>query len=169
LAVRYPAAQVVHDVLYVIDGRIVTSAGIASGIDLALHLVATAHGPAIAARIAREMVVYARRNGDDRQASAMLRHRSHINDTVHRLQDHIDGHYAARLPLADLAQAVGCSERTVTRLFARATGLTPLRYQQLLRVERAEHLIGQGATVETAANTVGFEDARMLRRLRSRP
>ncbi|GAA3439828.1 GlxA family transcriptional regulator [Kutzneria kofuensis] len=169
LARRYPAATVVHDVLYVIDGRIVTSAGIASGIDLALHLVATAHGPAIAARIAREMVIYARRNGDDRQASAMLRHRSHINDTVHRLQDHIDGHYTARLPLAELARAVGCSERTVTRLFTRATGLTPLRYQQLLRLERAEHLIGQGATVESAAHAVGFEDARMLRRLRARP
>jgi len=169
LARRYPLAQVVHDVLYVIDGRIVTSAGIASGIDLALHLVASAHGPAVAARIAREMVVYARRNGDDHQASAMLRHRSHVNDTVHRLQDHIDGHYTARLPLAELAKAVGCSERTVTRLFTRATGLTPLRYQQLLRVERAEHLIGLGATMETAAHTVGFEDARMLRRLRARP
>ena len=64
--------------------------------------------------------------------------------------------------------AAGCSERTVTRLFGKATGMTPLRYQQALRVERADHLIGQGATVETAARNVGFEDARMLRRLRSR-
>ena len=99
----------------------------------------------------------------------MLRHRSHLSDTVHRLQDHIDSRYTARLPLAELARAVGCSERTVTRLFAQATGLTPLRYQQLLRLERAEHLIGQGATMDSAAHAVGFEDARMLRRLRSRP
>jgi transcriptional regulator GlxA family with amidase domain len=168
LAARFPAATVVKDVLYVIDGRIVTSAGIASGIDLALHLVATAHGPAVAARIAREMVIYARRNGDAQQASAMLRHRSHLNDTVHRLQDRIDAGYTKKLLLADLAHAVGCSERTVTRLFTQATGLTPLRYQQLLRLERAEHLIGQGATVDSAAHAVGFEDARMLRRLRAR-
>jgi transcriptional regulator GlxA family with amidase domain len=53
-------------------------------------------------------------------------------------------------------------------LFDRTLGMTPLRYQQLLRVERAEHLIGHGATVEAAARAVGFEDARMLRRLRSR-
>jgi transcriptional regulator GlxA family with amidase domain len=46
--------------------------------------------------------------------------------------------------------------------------VTPLRYQQLLRLERAEHLIGHGATVEAAARTVGFTDARMLRRLRAR-
>ncbi|GAA1459344.1 isochorismatase family protein [Nocardiopsis exhalans] len=50
-----------------------------------------------------------------------------------------------------------------------ATGLTPLRYQQRLRLERAEQLIGEGATMESAARTVGFQDARMLRRLRSNP
>ena len=64
--------------------------------------------------------------------------------------------------------ARGVSERTLTRLFTDATGQTPLRYQQVLRVERAEYLIGHGATVEAAARAVGFADARMLRRLRAR-
>ncbi|MET9230764.1 DJ-1/PfpI family protein [Lentzea sp. NPDC003310] len=168
LARRYPAAQVVRDVLFVEDNRVVTSAGIASGIDLALHLVAVRHGPTVAAAIARTMVIYARRNGDDQQASVLLRHRSHVNETVHRIQDVIESRLDERLSLAELALYAGCSERTVTRLFGRATGMTPLKYQQALRVERAEHLIGQGATVETAARNVGFEDARMLRRLRSR-
>ncbi len=169
LARRHPAAHVVRDVLYVVDGRVATSAGIASGIDLALHLVATRHGPGDAARVAREMVVYARRNGDEHQTSAMLRHRSHVDDTVHHVQDMIDARFTARLPLAELARAAGCSQRTMTRQFGRATGLTPLRYQQLLRVERAEHLIGHGTTVQAAARAVGFEDPRMLRRLRTRP
>jgi len=168
LARRYPDAAVVRDVLYVCDDRVVTSAGIASGIDLALHLVAQRHGPAVAARVAREMVVYARRNGDERQHSAMLRHRAHLSDVVHRVQDRIDAGFAAPLPLADLAGGAGVSERTLTRLFTAATGRTPLRYQQLLRVERAEYLIGHGATAEAAARAVGFTDARMLRRLRSR-
>ncbi|GGM09381.1 GlxA family transcriptional regulator [Dactylosporangium sucinum] len=168
LAARYPGARVLRDVLYVIDERVVTSAGIASGIDLALHLVATRHGPAVAARVAREMVVYARRNGDERQDSAMLRHRAHLSDVVHRVQDLIDGRFTERLPLRDLASSAGVSERTLTRAFGEATGLTPLRYQQMLRLERAEHLIGHGATVEAAARAAGFEDARMLRRLRSR-
>ncbi|MEV6929149.1 AraC family transcriptional regulator [Dactylosporangium sp. NPDC051485] len=168
LAERYPAARVVRDVLYVVDDRVVTSAGIASGIDLALHLVAARHGPAVAARVAREMVVYARRNGDAPQHSVMLRHRDHVSDVVHRAQDVIDGRFTERLPLRALAVAAGVSERTLTRAFGEATGLTPLRYQQLLRVERAEHLIGHGATVEAAARAAGFEDARMLRRLRAR-
>ncbi|AGZ44835.1 GlxA family transcriptional regulator [Actinoplanes friuliensis] len=168
LARRYPRASVVRDVLYVEDDRVITSAGIASGIDLALHLIAVRHGPAAAAQVARQMVVYARRNGDEQQFSAMLRHRAHLSDVVHRVQDRIDAGFTEPLPLTELARAAGVSERTLTRLFESATGQTPLRYQQLLRVERAEHLIGHGSTMESAARAVGFGDARMLRRLRAR-
>ncbi|GAA2074239.1 GlxA family transcriptional regulator [Actinomadura alba] len=169
LARRYPRATVVRDVLFTTDDRVVTSAGIASGIDLALHLVATRHGPAGAAQVAREMVVYARRNGHEPQASAMLRYRSHLDDIVHRAQNLIDDRFDEPLRLPALAAAVGVSERTLTRLFTRATGgLTPLRYQQTLRLERAEHLISHGTTIGTAARSVGFEDPRMLSRLRAR-
>jgi transcriptional regulator GlxA family with amidase domain len=168
LARRYPRATVVRDVLYVVDDRVITSAGIASGIDLTLHLIATRHGPELAARIARQMVVYARRNGHEQQASAMLRHRGHLSDVVHRAQDLIDAQFAEALPLNDLSHSCGVSPRTLTRLFGESVGMTPLRYQQTLRLERAEHLIGHGQTVEAAARAVGFEDARMLRRLRAR-
>ncbi|MCD0445072.1 DJ-1/PfpI family protein [Glycomyces sp. A-F 0318] len=164
---RFPAATVLRDRLFTSEDRVVTSAGIASGIDLALHLVATRHGPALAARIARGMVVYARRGGEASQVSVMLRHRSHLSDAVHRVQDVIDARFAEPLRLAGLAAGAGVSERTLTRLFNAATGMTPLRYQSLLRLERAEHLIAQGGTVEAAARAVGFADARMLRRLRA--
>lgn len=167
LATRYPSARVVRDVLYVTDDRVVSSAGIASGIDLALHLVANQHGPAASARVARSMVVYARRNGDAPQDSAMLLHRSHLNDVAHRAQDLIDARFTERLPLPTLATATAVSPRTLTREFGRAVGMTPLRYQQLLRLERANYLIGHGQTVDAAARAVGFEDARMLRRLRT--
>ena len=168
LARRYPDAHVVRDVLYVVDGRIATSAGIASGIDLALHLIAVRDGPDVAARVAREMVVYARRNGDEQQASAMFRYRNHLSDLAHRVQDHIEARFTEPLPLARLAGECGVSERTLTRRFTAATGMTPLRYQQVLRLERAEHLIGHGGTAEAAARAVGFTDPRMLRRLRAR-
>jgi transcriptional regulator GlxA family with amidase domain len=113
------------------------------------------------------MVIYTRRNGTAAQESAMLRHRVHLSDQVHRAQELIDARFDSPLRLSELARAVGVSERTLTRGFTRATGLTPLRYQQTLRVERAEALITQGSTVESAARSVGFEDARMLRRLRA--
>lgn len=168
LARRHPATSVVRDVLFVSDGGVVTSAGIASGIDLALHLLAEECGPGEAARVAREMVVYARRNGDEQQASAMLRHRAHLDDAVHRVQDVIDARFTEPLPLSELAADAGISERTLTRSFSKATGLTPLRYQQVLRLERADHLIGRGATAESAARAAGFADGRMLHRIRAR-
>lgn len=168
LARRWPRARVVRDVLFVPDGGIITSAGIASGIDLALYLITVWHGPAAAAEIAREMVVYVRRNGDAPQASAMLRHRGHLVDIVHRVQDTIDARYRSPLPLPELAASAGVSERTLSRAFVAATGLTPLRYQQLLRVEHAEYLIGAGETAEAAARAAGFDSPRMLRRLRAR-
>lgn len=167
LARRFPAVRVVRDVLYVVDGPVVTSAGIASGIDLALHLVAVDHGPALAVRVARTMVVSARRNGSAPQDSAMLRHRDHLSDVVHRVQDVIDARFSQALPLDVLACEVGVSERTLTRLFRATTGMTPLRYQQTLRLERAERLLDSGWTVESTARSVGFSDARMLRRLRA--
>lgn len=166
LARRHPRARVVPDVLFVEDDRVMTSAGIASGIDLALHILARRHGPGLAAQVARDMVVFARRNGEAAQLSPLLRYRSHVDELVHRVQDVIDEQFDRPLPLARLADVARASPRTLTRAFATATGLTPLRYQQMLRRERAEHLMAQGVTVEAAAREVGFEDARMLRRLR---
>jgi transcriptional regulator GlxA family with amidase domain len=169
LARSFPKASILRDVLFVEDDRVVTSAGIASGIDLALRLVAVEHGPTVASRVARAMVVFSRRNGHDRQQSVMLRHRGHLSDAVHRAQDIIDDGFTQTLRLSDVAAKIGTSERTLTRQFTKVTGLTPLRYQQALRLERAEHQLGQGATMESAARDAGFEDARMLRRLRTRP
>jgi len=167
LARRFPAVKVVPDVLYVVDDRVATSAGVASGIDLALHVIAVDHCPALAARVARSMVVHARRNGASPQESAMLRHRDHLSDVVHRVQDVLDRRFAEPLPLRELAQGAGVSERTLTRLFRAATGLTPLKYQQLLRLEQADQLLSQGWTMDSAAQRIGLSDARMLRRLRA--
>ena len=64
------------------------------------------------------MVVYARRNGDEQQASAMLRHRNHLSDVAHRAQDRIEARVRRPAPLADLARACGVSERTLTRRFS---------------------------------------------------
>ncbi len=166
LAARNPRAHIVPDVLFTTDDRIYTSAGIASGIDLALHILEQRHGPTVATQVARGMVVFARRNGDAAQLSVMLRYRSHVDELVHRVQDHIDENFRSGLPLATLASVAKASPRTVTRAFATATGITPLQYQQLLGQERAQLLIGQGATIDAAAREVGYENGRMLRRLR---
>ncbi|MFC5179976.1 GlxA family transcriptional regulator [Actinomadura harenae] len=168
LARLYPRARVERDVLYVDDDRVITSAGVASGLDVALHLVNKRHGPHAAGRVARALVVHSARTGTTGQVSMLLRRRSHGDETVHRLQDLIESRFTVPLPLRTLAAAAGCSERTATRLFRQATGLTPLGYQTALRLETAETLLDQGATMDVAAREVGFQDARALRRLRAR-
>jgi transcriptional regulator GlxA family with amidase domain len=166
LAKANPAATVVEDVLHVVDSRVATTAGGAAGVDLALHLIATTYGPGVAARLARELVVYPRGNGDEPPIGVPPRYRGHVDDLAHRLQDLVEARFTERLRLVDMSRELGFSERTLTRHFRRATGLTPLRYQQLLRVERAEQLIGRGSTVDAAARAVGLTDARALRALR---
>lgn len=140
---------------------------------LGQHLTASGVGEVVICGIQTEQCcettarVAARRNGADPQESAMLRHRNHLDDLVHRAQDLIDARFDERLPLAWLAASLAVSERTLTRAFARSIGMSPLRYQRLLRLERARALIAAGATAEAAAREAGFSDARMLRRLRA--
>lgn len=86
---RYPAAKVQDGVPYVHDGPISTSAGIAAGVDLALSLVERQHGPALTAGVARELVVYLRRNGSTAQVGVFVQHRAHLHQAVHRVEDHL--------------------------------------------------------------------------------
>ncbi|GHH73048.1 transcriptional regulator [Streptosporangium violaceochromogenes] len=163
---RYPAARVREAALFVHDGRVSTSAGISAGIDLALSIVERDHGPALAASVARELVVYLRRDATSPQISPFLRHRAHLRPAVHRVQDHIAQHLDASHTLADLAAVVHMSPRGLSRAFTSATGITPLEYRQQLRLERARTLLAEtDLTVEAVATRCGFRDARQLRRL----
>ncbi|MEV0974207.1 GlxA family transcriptional regulator [Microtetraspora glauca] len=163
---RYPAARVREAALYVHDGRISTSAGISSGIDLALSLVERDHGPELAAAVARELVLYLRRDGDAAQISPFLRYRDHVQPAVHRVQDHLAQNLDAPHSLDELAAVAHLSPRGLTRAFTTATGITPLAYQRRLRLERARALLTDtDLTVETVAARCGFRDARQLRRL----
>ncbi|GAB2960959.1 GlxA family transcriptional regulator [Streptomyces heilongjiangensis] len=163
---RYPRARVREAALYVHDGRISTSAGISAGIDLALSLVERERGPELAAAVARELVLYLRRDGDATQISPFLRHRDHVQPAVHRVQDHLAQHLDTAFTLPELAGVAGLSPRGLTRAFTAATGVTPFAYQRQLRLERARTLLsGTDLTVEAIALRCGFRDARQLRRV----
>lgn len=163
---RFPKAKVLEDRLYVADGPLLTSAGIASGIDLALALVEELHGPRIAALTAREMVVYLRRDSAHRQESVYLDHRGHLNPGVHRVQDWLTAHPERAAALPDLAELAAMSVRSLTRQFREATGLSVKDFQTKVRLERAGDLLrNPELTMEAIAARCGFQDARQLRRL----
>lgn len=166
---RYPRARVLDTALFVHDGKITTSAGIASGIDMALSLLEQEHGPLFTAQIARYLVVYMRRNGSQPQDSIYLQYRTHLNPAVHQAQDHLIQHVAEPVSLKSLAEVTHLSIRSLTRSFKNATGLTPVQYHQSLQLElAATFLHDPGLSIEEVARKSGFEDARHFRRLWNR-
>ena len=115
LAARFPRAIVEDATLFVQDAGVTTSAGIASGIDMALWLVEQDHGPLVAARVARELVVYLRRDGGHGQSSIYLEYRTHLQPRVHRAQDWLIENFNAKVTLGQLADVVGTSARHLAR------------------------------------------------------
>ena len=163
---EFPQASVLDGRLFVVDGNVMTSAGMSSGIDLALALVEEHHGPLVTARVAREMVVYLRRNGDEQQQSVYLDHRTHLNPGVHRVQDFIVAHSDRKLTLGELARIAAMSPRNLSRVFHRAAGVTPKQFTTQVRVQVARDLLHDPQrSVSSIAASCGFQDARQLRRL----
>ena len=166
LAEKHPQARVIDNRLFVRDGLIVTSAGVTSGIDMALALVEEHHGPLVTAKVAREMVVYLRRSGDRDQESIYLDYRTHLHPGVHRVQDEMIAHPERKHSAADLARLAGMSSRHLARVFRKTTGITPLAFQQKVRLQVARDLLADpGQTLEGISARCGFADARQLRRL----
>lgn len=162
-----PTAQVVTDRIFVDDGQVLTSAGITTGIDLALYIVEQAAGPELAARVARRLVMYQRRGAHDPQMSPWLAHRNHMHPAVHRAQDAVARDPARMWSLQALAQEACVSPRHLSRLFALHTGISVVAYQQQLRIARAQEMLAQDATLsqERLAQACGFASARDFRRV----
>jgi transcriptional regulator GlxA family with amidase domain len=163
---RFPSARVLDNRLFVQDGPVTTSAGIASGIDMALALLERRFGPLLVAAVAREMVVYLRRDGSHRQQSVYLEYRTHLHPGIHRVQDWLTAHPAERVTLPDLARKAALSPRHLTRMFRQATGVSIQEFTTRLRLELARGLLHDPRlTVEAVAGRCGFASARQLRRL----
>ena len=166
LARRFPRARVLDDRLFVRDGRIVSSAGIVSGIDMALAIIEARHGPLVASQVAREMVVYIRRDGSQHQSSIYLDFRTHMNPGVHRVQDWLIQNPQTQASLEKLADISGMSARNLTRRFRQATGVSIKAYATRIRLELARTLRSDPTlSMEAIARRCGFSDARQLRRL----
>ncbi len=161
------SALVESDRIFVDDGRVLTSAGISTGIDLALYIVEQHAGPELAGRVARRLVIYQRRGPQDPQMSPWLAWRNHMHPAVHRAQDAIARDPARLWTLAALASEAYVSPRHLSRLFAQHAGIGVLAYQQQLRIARARELLAALPTlsVEKVAEQCGFASARDFRRV----
>ncbi|MFG1950642.1 GlxA family transcriptional regulator [Micromonospora sp. NPDC048830] len=161
---RNPRARVRCNSLYVADGRLLTSAGTAAGIDACLHLVRQEHGSATATRLARRMVVPPHRDGGQSQYVEAPIPKAPEAPTLEPVLAWLMGRLDRPVTVDDLAARAGMSPRTFARRFRAETGTTPHDWLTNQRVLLARRLLEEtGLSVESVAGRAGFGDAAALR------
>ncbi|MFI6029836.1 GlxA family transcriptional regulator [Amycolatopsis magusensis] len=166
LAARFPGVTVQPDAIYVRDDRVVTSAGMSAGIDLALALVEEDHGVDAARTVARNLVVFLHRPGGQSQFSVWGGLPPPRAPALRAVLDAVVADPAADHTLAGMAARAMLSERHLTRLFQRDLGITAGQYVTRVRVQAARTLLESGdAGVETVARRCGFRSDETLRRV----
>ncbi|MEU3017205.1 MULTISPECIES: helix-turn-helix domain-containing protein [unclassified Nocardiopsis] len=159
----YPGVELDPDVLYTDNGRVLTSAGVASGTDLCLHMIRTDHGAAVANEVARNTVVPPHRDGGQAQY-VRLPVPAPERSSTGRAREWAQNHLHLQPSLADLAEREAMSVRTFTRRFREETGLSPGRWLALRRLDLARELLeGTDLPVERVAERAGFGSAVSLR------
>lgn len=165
---RYPQVRLQANRLFVQEDNIYTSAGVSSGIDLSLYLAEQLWGPAFAAQVAREVVIYFRRSAADPQLSAFTQYRNHLDHRIHAVQDRLAQCLDQKLNIDQLAAEVNMSPRNLTRLFKHTNGITIGHYLAQLRAEKAGQLLANGHTLKAAALECGLKSPHQLRHLLNR-
>ncbi|MFD5910120.1 GlxA family transcriptional regulator [Streptomyces massasporeus] len=165
IAREHPAVEIDPDPVYVRDGHISTSAGVTAGIDLALALVEEDLGRDAALTIARHLVVFLRRPGNQAQFSAQLAAQTARREPLRDVQRWITDHPDADLSVDTLADRARLSPRHFARAFRAETGMTPGRYVDRVRLEHARRLLEDTAGgVEEIARTSGYGTPEAMRR-----
>jgi transcriptional regulator GlxA family with amidase domain len=164
LARAHPDVQVQPDALFVEDGGIVTSAGVSSGIDLALALVEQDHGGDLARNVARSLVVFMQRPGGQSQFSAPLEVRPPRTSALRSVVDLVAAQPGLPHTVGSLAALIGVSPRHLARMFAAEMDTTPAKFVEQVRLDHAKALLDSGCGVAEAARAAGFGSAETMRR-----
>lgn len=165
LGSAFPKITVEPDPIYIKDGHVYTSAGVTSGLDLALALVEEDHGQRKALEIARDLVIFLRRPGGQSQFSSLLAAQVSSRRPIEDLQAWIFENLTANLNVESLAEQCGMSPRHFARVFALEKKVTPARFVEQTRVEAARSLLeGSNDGLKEIATRCGFGGADSMRR-----
>ncbi|MEU9678524.1 helix-turn-helix domain-containing protein [Streptomyces parvus] len=156
LAADHPEIEVDADPIFIREGDVWTGAGISACLDLSLALIADDLGEAIALRVARQLVMYLKRQSGQSQFSVPLE-RISATRRIEDLRHHILRNIGRRLTVVDLAEYAHVSDRHLTRIFKTELGMTPHAYIESVRVEKARNeLESSDSTLERIATVCGF-------------
>lgn len=162
---RFPLVTVEHDCLFVHDGALWSSAGFSAGFDLALAIVEGDFGYAIAIEVAKLLVLFLKRPGDQTQYSLPLAAQSARDPDFSKLHAWISNNLNANLTVEALAERVGMSPRTFARRYAERIGTTPAKTVEALRTDAVLRRIREPhSSLKEVARDCGFGDEQTLRR-----
>jgi transcriptional regulator GlxA family with amidase domain len=165
LARRHPRVRVDPDPIFVRDGELWSSAGVTAGMDLALALVEDDHDRGLALAIARHLVLFLRRPGNQSQFSATLAAQEPRREPLREVQRSVVEDVAADHTVEAMAERAHMSARHFARAFRAETGLTPARYVERVRLEAARRRLEDGAEpIGAIASACGFGTAETMRR-----
>jgi transcriptional regulator GlxA family with amidase domain len=156
--------EVVANRVFVVDEHVASSAGVTTGIDLALHLIAQECGAALASQTAQTMVVALRRGPQDPELSPFLAFRNHMHPALHKVQDAVSTEPQREWTVPRMADVGHTSPRHLTRLFLDHAGTAPLQYLRRIRLAVAQAALESGRSVTQAAEMAGFSSDTQLRR-----
>ncbi|OBF93539.1 AraC family transcriptional regulator [Mycobacterium sp. 852014-52450_SCH5900713] len=165
LARAFRDVTVEPDAIFVRDGNVFTSAGISSGIDLALALVEMDYGTELVRNVARWLVVYLKRAGGQSQFSVLVEADPPPQSPLRAVIDAVAADPAANHSVKSLASRASLSTRQLTRLFQSELGMTPARYVELVRIDFARAALESGRSVSETAGIAGFGSNETLRRV----
>jgi transcriptional regulator GlxA family with amidase domain len=165
-----PHCEVQRNCTYVIDRErnVYSSAGITTGIDLAVHMITETCGELIAARVAQVMVMPLRRGPNEPELSPFLKGRHHLHPAIHKLQDAITQQPQLDWTASRMADVVHTSPRHLARLFSEHVGQSPTAYLRSVRLALANKALQSGHSSTQAAELAGFHSSLQLRRARTR-
>lgn len=165
LAATHPEADVRRGPIFVRDGNLWTSAGVTAGIDLALALIEDDHGHHVAMDVARVLVVFLKRPGNQGQFSVPLETQSGADKRFSELLARISANLSGDLSVEALAAEVGMTPRTFARTFVKQLGQTPAKVVEGIRLEAARRALEEGSlSLKEIARRTGFGDEQGLRR-----
>jgi transcriptional regulator GlxA family with amidase domain len=165
LANLYPQINVQSDAIFTHENNIYTSAGVATGIDLALAVVEEDFGVSVAMEVARLLVLYYRRPGSQAQFSAPLKAQETAGKGFSKLHNWLIRHLNSAISVKQMAEFSAMSPRNFARTFKNSTGMTPNKYLETLRLDRAREIMSCGnESLENIAEVSGFGREERLRR-----
>ncbi len=160
---RFPDIRLQEESLYVVDGKVWTSAGVTTGIDMALEMIRQDLGNAIMNKVAQRLVVYAHRQGTQSQFSPLLEWQARADNRFTDLLAWIDRRLDQPLRVSDLAAFMHTSERSFYRNFTQQFGITPAKYIEQVKFDRAKQLLESKMPVNQVAEATGFKSEASFR------